>query len=160
MSRIVNQLIFSLLLGIFVISCQDNSGKKKVATVGSEQPANEVAGKQPVQKAGKEHPGSAVYKKYCLVCHQANGSGVPGMFPPVRQGSWMGRDPKELVHIITKGLSGKVEVDGKIYKSLMPAQAQLTDEEIADVLTYLRSEFGNSYDAIDVELVKKIRSGN
>lgn len=158
MNRIINQLIFSVLLGVFIISCQSNTEKKKV-TVGSEPLAKEVVNNQPVQTAVKEHPGKAVYAKYCLVCHQANGSGVPGMYPPLGKGSWTGKDPRELVPILTKGLSGKVEVNGEVYKSAMPAQVQLTDQEIADVLSYIRSDFGNSFDPVDTELVKKIRSG-
>lgn len=158
MNRIFNQLIFSLLLGAIVISCQDNSGKKKV-TAGSEPPAKEVANNHPVQTAEKEYPGKAVYTNYCLDCHQANGSGVPGMYPPLGPGSWTGKDPLELVPMITKGLSGKIEVNGEIYKNEMPALEQLTDQEIADVLSYIRSDFGNSFDTVNAELVKKIRSG-
>jgi len=151
MSRIVKLLIFSVVLGAFVFSYQISRGEKKAAT--------ELSGNQPANMAAKEHPGKAVYTKYCLVCHQASGSGVPGMFPPLSKGSWVGKDPKELVLIITKGLSGKVEVNGEIYKSAMPPQAQLTDKEIADVLSYIRSDFGNSFKPVDVELVKKVRSG-
>ena len=158
MIKIVKQLIFSVVLGVFVISCQDNGGKKS-AVAASEQTTKEVAVSQPAQSAEKEHPGKAVYTKYCLVCHQASGSGVPGMFPPLSKGSWVGKDPKELVLIITKGLSGKVEVNGEVYKSAMPPQAELTDKEIADVLSYVRSDFGNSFKPVDVELVKKVRSG-
>lgn len=159
MSRIVKQLIFSIVLGVFVISYQDSRGENRAGTVCSEPTVKESAGNQAGKTAAKEHPGKAAYTKYCLVCHQASGSGVPGMFPPLGKGSWSGRDPKELVLIITKGLSGKVEVNGEVYKSAMPPQAQLTDKEIADVLTYIRSDFGNSFKPVDVELVKKVRSG-
>ncbi len=159
MKRIFNQVIFSALLGMFFISCQSSGEKKKTGTVNSDQPAAETANNQPVQAAEKVHQENAVYKKYCLVCHQADGSGVPGMYPPLGKGSWTGKDPKELVLILTNGLKGKVEVNGEFYNSEMPAQPQLTDEEIADVLSYIRSNFGNSFDPIDVELVKKIRGG-
>jgi len=158
MIKIVKQLIFSVVLGVFVISCQDNGGKKS-AVAASEQTTKEVAVSQPAQSAEKEHPGKAVYTKYCLVCHQANGSGVPGMYPPLSKGSWAGKDPAELVLIITKGLSGKVEVNGEVYKSAMPAQVQLTDQEIADVLSFVRSNFGNSFDPVNAEMVKKSRLG-
>lgn len=159
MKRIFNQVILSVLLGVFFISCQNSGEKKKDSTVNSEQPAKEIVNNQPVQVAEKVHQENAVYKKYCLVCHQADGSGVPGMYPPLGKGSWTGKDPKELVLILTKGLKGKVEVNGESYNSEMPAQVQLTDEEIADVLSYVRSNFGNSFDPVDVELVKKIRRG-
>jgi len=158
MSRIVDRLIFYAILGIFVISCQSNTTKTKVDTAGTQLLAKEIVNTQPTQKAAKEHPGKAVYAKYCLVCHQANGSGVPGMYPPLSNGSWVGKDPKELVGILTKGLSGKVEVNNEVYKSAMPAQAQLTNEEIANVLSYVRSDFGNNFGSVDVEVVKKIRS--
>lgn len=156
MNSIVKQLVFSVVVGVFVISFQNSRGENKAKT---EPPVKEISSNQPAKTAAKEHPGKAAYTKYCLVCHQASGSGVPGMFPPVGKGSWAGRDPKELVLIITKGLSGKIEVNGQVYKSAMPPQAQLTDKEIADVLTYIRSDFGNSFGAVSVEFVKKVRSG-
>jgi len=159
MKSIVKQFIFSVVFGVLVISYHDSRGEDRAEAVRSEPPAKEISGNQPASPAVKEHPGKAVYTKYCLVCHQASGSGVPGMFPPLSKGSWVGKDPKELVLIITKGLSGKVEVNGEVYKSAMPPQAQLTDKEIADVLSYVRSDFGNSFKPVDVELVKKVRSG-
>ena len=158
MNRAIYQLIISALLVTITISCQDNRGKKKVNVVGSELQAKEVVNSRLVQTAEKEHPGKAVYAQYCLVCHQTNGSGVPGMYPPLSKGSWMDKDPQKLVPILTKGLSGEIEVNGEIYKSAMPAQAQLTDQEIADVLSYVRSNFGNSFDPIDAMLVNKIRN--
>ncbi len=159
MRRIINPLIFSILLLGLMISCQNNTEKKKVEPVSAEQLAKEITENLPVQTDKKEHPGKAVYAKYCLTCHQADGSGVPGMHPPLGPGSWTGRDPKELIAIMMKGLSGKIEVNGEVYKSFMPSHAQLTDEEIADVLTYIRVSFGNSFDPVDAALVKKVRSG-
>jgi mono/diheme cytochrome c family protein len=58
-----------------------------------------------------------------------------------------------------KGLSGKIEVNGEVYKNFMPSHAKLTDEEMADVLTYIRSSFGNSLGPVTAELVRKVRSG-
>lgn len=159
MKRIFNPLIFSILIGILIISCQSNSEKKKVESVSTEQLAKEISENMPDQTTELVHPGKAVYKKYCLTCHQADGSGVPGMHPPLGPGSWAGKDPKELIAIMMKGLSGKIEVNGEIYKGFMPSHAQLTNEEIADVLSYMRISFGNSFDPVDAELVKKVRSG-
>jgi len=145
MNRIVNQLVFSALCCLFFISCQNSSLNKKVEV-------NVINSLPP--KVGYE-----VYSKYCFTCHQADGSGVPGMHPPLGPGSWVGKDPKELVAIMMKGLNGKVEVNGEVYKNFMPSQAQLADEEIANVLSYIRSSFGNNFDPVKVELVKKVRSG-
>ena len=158
MKRRIKLLIFSILLAGVTFSCQNNSEKKKVEAVNSEQLSKEVTHTLP-PTTNKVHPGKAVFTQYCLVCHQADGSGVPGMYPPLGPGSWVGRDPKELVAVLIKGLNGKVEVNGQVYNSFMPSQAQLTDEEMADVLSYIRSGFGNSYAPVDADMVKKVRSG-
>ena len=159
MKRIINLLIFSVLLVGINFSCQSNTEKKKVETVSPEQLSEQITSNLPAQTADKVHPGKAVYNKYCLACHQSDGSGVPGMHPPLGPGSWVGKDPKELVAMMVKGLNGKVEVNGKIYNGFMPSQGHLTDQEMADVLSYIRSSFGNSFDPVNAELVKKVRSG-
>jgi mono/diheme cytochrome c family protein len=158
MKQRIKLLIFSVLLAGIIFSCQNNSEKKKVEPVSSEQLSKEISKTLP-PTTEKVHPGKAVFTQYCLVCHQADGSGVPGMHPPLGPGSWVGRDPKELVAVLIKGLNGKVEVNGEVYNSFMPSQAQLTDEEMADVLSYIRSSFGNNYGPVDAGLVKKVRSG-
>ncbi len=154
-----NQLIIIVLLFIFIISCQNNTKNKKVEAISSEKLASEINKNLPEQVAKKEHPGKAVYTKYCLTCHQSDGSGVPNMHPPLTPGSWVGNDPQELIAIMMKGLSGKIEVNGEVYKNFMPSHAQLTNDEIANVLTYIRTSFGNNFDPITADMVKKIRSG-
>lgn len=152
-------LVFSVLFGSVIISCQNNTESRKVEAVSSEQLENEINKSLPASSTEKEHPGKAVYNKYCLTCHQADGSGVPDMHPPLGPGSWVGREPQELIAIMMKGLSGQIEVNGKIYKNFMPSHAQLTDDEIADVLSYIRTSFGNNFEPVTPEMVRKIRSG-
>lgn len=159
MNRILNSLLFSLVVLLLLGSCQWNSGNKKEQPVSSEQLSDEINSTLPAQASEKEHPGKAVYNKYCLTCHQADGTGVPGMHPPLTPGSWVGNDPKELIAIMMKGLSGKIEVNGETYKNFMPSHAQLTDEEIADVLTYIRTSFGNNFEPVTADMVKTVRSG-
>ena len=159
MKRIINLLVFSVLLAGIIFSCQSNNEKKKVEAVNPEQLSKEITNNLPNKTAEKVHPGKAVYNQYCLACHQSDGLGVHGMHPPLGPGSWVGKDPKELVAMLIKGLNGKVEVNGEVYNSFMPSQAQLTDQEMADVLSYVRSSFGNSFDPVNAELVKKVRSG-
>jgi mono/diheme cytochrome c family protein len=103
--------------------------------------------------------GNELYTKYCLSCHQANGSGVPGMIPPLGPGSWVGKSPDELIILFLKGLKGEIEVNGEIYKNVMPVQPQITDQELANVLTYVRSSFGNKYSPITPLMVAKVRQG-
>lgn len=144
------------LIAIVVVSfaCQNAPEKK---TSPKNQEGAELQQKTTVENAN--HPGWKVYKKYCQTCHQADGSGIANMHPPLTPGSWVGKDPKELIAIMMKGLSGKIEVNGGEYKNYMPSHAQLTDEEIADVLSYVRSSFGNNFDPVTPEMVKKVRSG-
>jgi len=139
MKRQFNHLIFSVLIGGLFFSCHHKTENKRAEAVNTEQLATEINENIPVQPAEKEHPGKAVYTQYCLSCHQSDGSGVTNMHPPLGPGSWVGKDPKELIAIMMKGLIGKIEVNGEVYKSFMPSHAQLTDEEIADVLSYVRS---------------------
>lgn len=159
MKEFVKVLVLSMFVGIMVAACTGKREKKaEVEDINSPPPMDQNDNNQQ-QTSAPEHPGKAVYTKYCLVCHQADGSGVPGMHPPLTPGSWVGNDPKELIAIMMKGLSGKIEVNGETFNGFMPSQAQLTDEEIADVLSYVRSSFGNNFEPIDAKLVKKVRSG-
>lgn len=159
MKGFVKTLGLSALMIVVLSACTGNSESKKEESVNNTpQPVEQTTNVQPQENA-PDHPGKAVYTKYCLVCHQADGSGVAGMHPPLGPGSWVGNDPKELIAVMMKGLSGKIEVNGETYNGFMPSQAQLTDEEIADVLSYIRSSFGNNFDPVDARLVKKVRSG-
>ncbi len=144
---------------LLVNGCQNSKQPPKAQALSPEQLTNEINKNLPSDSPDKVHPGKAVYEKYCLTCHQADGSGVPNMHPPLTPGSWVGNDPNELIAIMMKGLSGKIEVNGEVYKNYMPSHAQLTDEEIADVLSYVRSSFGNNFDPVTPEMVKKVRSG-
>jgi len=159
MEKLISRLIFSVLFIALFISCQNSTEKKKNEAVSSDQLAKEIAKSLPSEPEKAIHPGKAVYDKYCLTCHQADGSGVPNMHPPLGSGSWVGKDPTELIAIMMKGLSGKIEVDGEIYNSFMPSHAKLTDDEMANVLSYIRSSFGNNFEPVTPDMVKKIRAG-
>jgi mono/diheme cytochrome c family protein len=159
MNQLFIRLIFSFIFVFLLISCQNKTDQTKAAAVGSEKTAGEINKNLPSQTTEKAHPGKAVFSKYCLTCHQSDGTGVPNMHPPLTPGSWVGKDPAELIAIMMKGLSGKIEVNGEVYKNYMPSHAQLTDEELADVLSYIRSSFGNNFSAVTPEMVRKVRSG-
>jgi mono/diheme cytochrome c family protein len=102
--------------------------------------------------------GKTVYDTYCLVCHQANGSGVPSMNPPLMKTSWVLGSKTVLIEQVLKGSSNKVEIDGEKFHGVMPAQVQLTDEQIADVLTYVRNSFGNKASIVTPTEVKAVRA--
>lgn len=112
---------------------------------------------QPQQKPVP--PGKAVYERNCLSCHQADGSGVPGMNPPLSQVSFVTGNKTQLIRIVLDGLTEPLEINGEDYHNPMPAQRHLSDQQLADVLTYIRSSFGNKADAVSVAEVKKVRTG-
>lgn len=102
--------------------------------------------------------GEKVYQKYCLTCHQADGGGVPNMAPPLIQTSFVLGDKEKLINIVLNGLKN-VDVDDETYNNPMPALGSvLKDQEIANVLTYIRNSFGNKASALTAEEVKAARS--
>jgi len=105
-----------------------------------------------------EHPGKIVYTRVCLPCHQADGSGVPGMHPPLAGSDLAQGDDDELIKIVLNGLRGEIEVKGEKYNGSMAPLSYLSDQEIADVLTYVRSNFGNSAPAIKPDEVASVRA--
>ena len=107
--------------------------------------------------AGPTDPGEAAYA-VCAACHQANGQGLPGAFPPLANSSWVNEDPETPIRIVIAGLSGPVKVNGADFNSMMPPPPGMDDEKIALALTYVRSKFGNNAAAITKEQVAAVRS--
>ncbi len=105
--------------------------------------------------------GKRVFTANCVVCHQANGMGVAGQFPPLVESAWVldgdWHGDNHLVRLLLHGLQGPVEVKGNIYNNAMPAWKQLKDSEIASVLTYIRNEWGNQAEPITADYVASIR---
>lgn len=99
-----------------------------------------------------------VYYDYCAACHQGDGEGAPPRYPPLAGSEWVTGDKKRLVSVIVQGLEGPIEVRGESYNSVMPQHSFLSDEEIAEVLTYIRQNFGNEASAVSTEEVSRLRS--
>lgn len=103
--------------------------------------------------------GAQVYAANCMACHQANGAGVPKVFPPLAGSEWVRGDERVLVQILLHGASGALEVAGQQYNGAMPAFGQtLGDAEIAAVATYIRGEWGNAAGAITPAAVEAARA--
>lgn len=101
--------------------------------------------------------GALTYQTYCAACHQSNGKGDGSRFPPLVDSEWVSGDKERLIELTLNGLEGQIEVNGAIYTGIMPQHSFLSDEKVADVLTYVRTNFGNQVDSIGVEEVKTIR---
>jgi len=104
--------------------------------------------------------GKKVYNKYCLACHMADGAGVPNMNPPLSKTSHVLGDKTRLIKIILNGLATGEEIDGETYTNVMPAHNFLTDQEVSDVLSFVRNSFENKASGISVQEVKTVRAQN
>jgi mono/diheme cytochrome c family protein len=102
--------------------------------------------------------GKKVYDMYCQACHQADGNGVPRLNPPLVGTVYVTGSKTRLIDIVLKGLSDPIEINGEEYNNPMAAHSFLTDQQIADVLTYIRNSFGNKAGAVTVAEVKKQRA--
>ncbi|WP_417512613.1 c-type cytochrome [Marinobacter sp.] len=135
--------------------------RSAVATLQQEsQPADNSAASSGTGSSGGSEPagntaatkpdGKAIYSAQCSACHQANGQGVPGAFPPLAGSEWLLSNAAIPVAIVHDGLQGKIEVAGNSFQGVMPKfGGTLSDAELAAVLSYARSEWGNSAGEID-----------
>ena len=103
--------------------------------------------------------GEALYGKYCVGCHQPNGKGLPGAFPPLAGSDYMLNDKARAADAVVNGLSGKIKVSGAEYNNTMPNFGYLKDREIADVLNYALNSWGNDGGGVAVGVVTQARSG-
>jgi mono/diheme cytochrome c family protein len=139
---VVAVLLFPIILAL--------TGMKQIS-VQSNKPTSEVHQKS--LEAGEK-----IYKKLCLSCHQADGGGVPNMSPPLIKTSFVLGDKEKLIGIVLNGLKN-VDINDETYNNPMPALGPvLKDQEIADVLTYVRNSFGNKASAITAAEVKAVRN--
>lgn len=116
-----------------------------------------VAGAAMVASTLSSFATAELYNTKCAMCHQAGGAGLPNVFPPLAESEWVNGPAENLIRIQLRGLMGEITVKGNKYNSVMPPNAAMTDEEIASVLTYVRSNFGNKADAVTADMVKALR---
>ena len=109
-------------------------------------------------KAASLENGAKVYKMFCLACHQADAGGVPHLNPPLIKTPFVLGDKKQLIKIVIKGKTDAVTIDGEVYTNPMPPQVQLNDQQVADVLSYVRNNFGNKASMVTLAEVKNVRA--
>ncbi len=114
----------------------------------------------PVLSCAQDSPdlGKQVYMTLCVACHQPTGLGLPPVFPPLSKTEYVSGSAERFAAIILKGIIGPITVNGQLYTNVMPPQeAMLTDEKIAAVVTFVRSNFGNLSSAVTPEVVAAAR---
>jgi mono/diheme cytochrome c family protein len=103
--------------------------------------------------------GTLVYVGVCQTCHQANGQGVAGQYPPLVSSEWLTRDAETPVRVVLYGLEGPISVRGVGYDNKMPHFFdKLADDEVAAVVTHVRTSWGNAAPPVTEELVASIRA--
>ncbi|MCK0146771.1 PQQ-dependent sugar dehydrogenase [Arenibacter sp. F26102] len=107
--------------------------------------------------AGEFTGGQKTYYTYCSPCHQKDGKGATGRFPTLKGTDWVTGDKDRLINIVLKGMEGSIVVNGEVFNGVMPQHSFLSDTEIADVLTYIRTNFGNDADTVTEKEVNKLR---
>jgi mono/diheme cytochrome c family protein len=130
-------------------------GSTGVGMAGAERAAPSQSALQASTARGKQ-----VYLQQCLACHMATAVGVEGMNPPLIKTKFVLGDKPTLVKIVLNGMKGNVDIDGDTYHGVMAPHSDLTDLQIADVLTYVRNSFGNKASAVTPAQVKAIRATN
>jgi mono/diheme cytochrome c family protein len=119
-----------------------------------------VADLRPAQRTADGIDGKQLFTANCVACHQAGGTGVAGVFPPLDGSEWVTGDPRVLANILLHGVEGELTVNGTVYKGTMPAFAQLGDAELAAVATYVRTSWSNQAGEVAPELVAGERKQN
>ncbi len=103
--------------------------------------------------------GKPVFIKNCMLCHQANGQGQPNIYPPLAGSEWVAGTEERIVRIILHGLNGPITVAGRDFNNVMaPLGTVLNDEQIANVISYIRSDWGNSGPEVEPSTVARVRA--
>ena len=105
----------------------------------------------------REVTGEQVFGRTCIACHQPNGLGIPNVFPPLAGSDFLRKNKERAIDFVLHGHSGALVVNGRTFNNTMPPQP-LTDDEIARVLTYVRTHFGNNMSAISEDEVSAMRN--
>jgi mono/diheme cytochrome c family protein len=116
-----------------------------------------VLNTSPIDRVTMER-GKKVYTQYCIACHQLDGGGVPGLNPPLEKTSYVAGSKTKLIRVILKGMNSHEDIDGEDYSNIMPPLNYLKDQQISDVLTYIRNSFGNNAIAVTPGDVKYVRA--
>lgn len=145
-------LFYYLLINLVIDNIHSRSSADVPETV-LQVPVLSPAQVQPGDQAGK-----SLYIKCCLTCHQADGRGVPNMYPPIQQSDWVNGDKTKLINVVLNGLSGEIEVNGEYYDQTMPKFNYLSNNQISNILSYIRQNYGNNSSPVTLNDVLMIRN--
>ena len=161
---LIAPLVFVFVFGCLIFVCSIQLAH----TTNSFQlhPPVEVVELSPEEKEAlrlerKISSGEKIFAGRCASCHQANGLGIEGQFPPLANSEWVAADPAVITSIILKGLKGEIVVNGKTYgtsAAVNMAAVPISDREIANVSTYVRQAWGNTSAEVTEDFVSELRA--
>lgn len=151
----IKSLLLIPAIGIAIILTSCGGGQ----TASTETPAESTTVEEKAETNNATldlSKGESIFNAKCMVCHQENGQGVEGAFPPLAGSDYLLTDKKRAVKEVLEGKTGEVTVNGKTYNQVMPPNV-LTDEEAADVMNYILNSWGNNGGTLTVDDVKAVR---
>jgi mono/diheme cytochrome c family protein len=153
-------LVMAALLVILCVHYIARSGSAAAFVYGDHRTLGDLAAKpESATDAGSAVKGAAIFAARCTPCHQATGTGLPGVFPPLAGSNWVNGRETTLMQILLHGITGTLTVNGTSYNGSMPVfGTQLSDAEIAAVLTHVRSQWGNKGGPVSASEVAKQRA--
>ncbi|WP_416441181.1 c-type cytochrome [Leeuwenhoekiella sp. A16] len=160
--RIVALPILGLAF-LMLIGCNGEKKKNTVTESDVEIQETTSSAQTTAKESQKEIPafmeaGKTVYTQNCLVCHQSTGSGVPGLNPPLKDTKYVLGEKNQLISIVLDGSNEGLVVKGSTFANAMPPFASLSNEDIANVTSYIRNSFGNKAEPITPEEVETVRT--
>jgi nitrite reductase (NO-forming) / hydroxylamine reductase len=152
----------TLLLTGLLAACsgdRSDSGAAPAEEPASAPPSADLVNERP-PKQGLE-AGKAAYLAHCAACHQPDGKGLRGAFPPLAGADYLkSHSTEQIIEIVLKGLSGEIEVNGVKYNSVMPAMSHISDADVAALLTYVYASWDNPGHDVDAAQVAAVRAGD
>ena len=155
-------LVITVLLVISCVYYIVRSDPAAASAYGDSRTLSDLAQKpKSAASAGATADGAAIFAARCVACHQATGTGVPGAFPPLAGSNWVNGRDTTLIQILLHGIQGPLTVNGASYNGTMPTfGTQLSDAEIAAVLTHVRTQWGNKTGPVSTAQVTTQRSAS
>ena len=148
---VVKSLAFLLIVGLTTYGARLALGEHEVLNSSSytSEPSPSVVNED----------GAEIYMTRCMSCHQMNGRGVPGVFPPLDETDWVNGEKGRLIRVVLDGLMGEIKVGDETYSGAMPPwRSFLDDEQMAALLTYLRSAWSNDASEVTPGEVASVRA--
>jgi mono/diheme cytochrome c family protein len=145
----VKVAVAALAAVLLFAGCTKSANEESTNAAGSKAEANNPA---------PAFDGAVIYSANCSSCHQPDGRGIPGAFPPLAGNPVVTGNPTAVIAIVKNGLDGRVEVNGKFYSGIMPRwKGVLSDEQIAAAISYIRSSWHNQAPGVSVSQVEAVK---